>query len=302
MNGPHPALRLPGHDGPVTHKMWDALPATPEGVPLFISPSDEYLSGVGPDWDAPLGQLTHTGLVHLARHLPQLKRSRTALRRAVRSMLGRYVDGKVDLGVEAGCSVGADLRPLSRVANRVIAFDRDIVALRAAAQVLEGQSVAVPVRDEGHVFHWTKTPISMSPVRGVTLVCADALNPPVQVGAADVVVAINLLEAVATPLALIGQLDTMLRPGGILILASSFDWAEAITPADEQLGGGTALPFAGTKSAELLPLLLTGQGPVLQHCDYMILDEIDVPWRLREHARCMVHYSLRLIVARKGGA
>ena len=72
MDGPHAALRLPGYDGSVTQALWDRLPATPEGVPLFLQSPGTYKEDVGPDWDAPLDQVTYRGLSSLARNLPQL--------------------------------------------------------------------------------------------------------------------------------------------------------------------------------------------------------------------------------------
>ena len=69
----------------------------------------------------------------------------------------------------------------------------------------------------------------------------------------------------------------------------------------EQLGGGNLPAFTDHGTAVALPQILRGETEFFPHLDYELLEEVDVPWRVREHARCSVQFNVRLIVARKRG-
>ncbi|TNF23593.1 MAG: methyltransferase domain-containing protein [Deltaproteobacteria bacterium] len=296
---PHPALRVPLLEDGAGSGTWSLVPWTPDGVPILMADAEGYLASVGEDATAPLDAVSYEALAYLARYLPTVLAPEAALRVAVRERLARFAPAQATLGVELGCAVGADLASLRAVCAEVIGVEASVVGARAAAALVRGEAVPRLVRVEGRSFQ-SAPPVAGERLTDVHVVVGNALDPPLQAGCADVVMALNLLDTVVEPLNLLGQLDAVLRPGGLLLLASPFSWQDHVTPAEEQLGGGTVPALAAMGSAEAVQAILRGETPLLTHLAYEILDTVDdVPWTLRDHARCSFHYSSWLVAARK---
>lgn len=296
---PHPALRVPVPEDGAGSGPWSSVPWTPDGVPILMADPESYLATVGDDAARPLDEVSFEALAYLARYLPTALEPGAALRVAVRDALTRFAPLGSALGVEFGCSVGADLPALRAVCNAAIGVDGSVVGARAARAVVAGEVVPRLTRVEGRSFT-SAPPVVRAALDGVTVVVGNALDPPVFAGCADVVMAVNLLDTVSEPVNLLGQLDAVLRPGGLLLLASPFSWQDGVTPPEEQLGGGTIPALAALGSPEAVLAILRGETPLLPHLAYEILETTeDVPWSLRDHARCAFHYSSWLVAARK---
>ena len=135
----------------------------------------------------------------------------------------------------------------------------------------------------------------------VELVCADILDPPFPPGSFDLIVALNLLDNVTDPLALLNQLNLQLRPGGLLLLSSPFAWHERITPRDKRLA--FAVPHARMEDRMLLEKLLTGAiplgyGPPMT---FRSLATDRLTWHLRVHDTHYQTYLPPLALWRKDG-
>lgn len=300
---PHPALRLPGREGPLDAAAWEALPRTDEGVPLLVRHPAPYLDQVRELLSGPLDALPLDALTHLARYVPALTQGRRGWRRALSGLLRRHAPGgpgTAALAVELGCSVGAELRTLRRHARHVVGVDSNPTPLRVARLQLDGRPVPRLARTEGRSFR-SLEPLRLPAVSGVTVVAGDALDPPLAPGLADVVLAANVLDNVRSPLQLVLTMDRLLRPGGLLVLTSPFHWVDAITPPAEQLGGGTVPAWAQRGSAAGLAELLRGETPVAPALDYEVLETRDAPWRVRDHDRCELVYRVHVLAARKAG-
>jgi SAM-dependent methyltransferase len=293
-----PALRVPLPGGGAESGPWESVRWTEDGIPILLTDPDRYLERVGDDVSLPLDALSFPALAHLSRYLPQLVAPNTPMRRAIRGALERHLDGRVGLAVELGCSVGPDLRTLRMFAREVIGIDLSIAALRAARAQLDGEVVPLLARIEGRSFR-SEDPICLLPMDGITVAVGNALDPPLFPGVADVVASVNVLDSVRSPVNLVGQMDSTLKPGGLLIIASPFCWADDFTPPEEALGGGTIEGFASLGTADALVELLSGRLPILSHLDYEILEQSDVPWSLRDHARSVTSYDVHVLVARK---
>lgn len=296
----HPALRVPLPGGGPDSGAWDGVVYSPEGIPLLLAEQLAYLEAIGDDLHAPLDALGFESLAHLSCYLPQLLAPNAPLRRALRRALNDFLDDKSGLSVELGCSIGADLRTLAEFSHQTIGIDLNTAALRAAHAHLSGMPVPLLERIEGHSFK-TAPPIVLSAIEGVHLAVGNAMDPPLFASCADVVVAMNLLDSVSNPLALLGQIDALLKDGGLLILTSPFAWKDALTPPAEALGGGTHEPFVELGSAATLTGLIEGRLEVSIPFRYEILRTEDVPWTLRDHARAVTHYDVHVLVARKLG-
>lgn len=298
MAPPHPALRVPVPGDGAGVGSWDDVVSTPDGVPLLLADPAAYLARVGGDAAAPLDAVSYEGLCVLSRYLPLLEAPDAPMRVAVRDLLRRHAPARARLGVEAACSVGPDLASLRAVCDAVIAFDGHVVAARAARAWVAGEAIPRLTRVEGRSF--LRGPhVHGEELGGVTIVVGDALDPPLHAEAADVVVALNLLDIVAEPLNLIGQLDAILAPGGLLVLASPFCWNDGLTAPEQQLGGGTIEAFATMGTADGVKALLTGATPLLPHLRFAILEEREAEWTLRDHARATFTYTSWIVAARK---
>ena len=187
---------------------------------------------------------------------------------------------RVALAVELGCSVGRVVAELAAGADHVVGLDIQLAALRRARRLLAGAPLGYARRIVG--CHYTPAHVTPAgPVNNVTLVCGDALDPPLVHGFYDRVVALNLLDSVPDPLQLLAVIDGLCAPGGEVILASPYAWQASTTP----IGG--ADPAAAVAAH-------------LTECGYVIEDEALVPWHLRRNAHCALTYRTHYIRARKG--
>jgi SAM-dependent methyltransferase len=294
----HPALRVPTPAGGPVSGPWSEVHFTAEGIPLLLNEVERYRDRVGDDEDAPLDALSYEALAHLSRYLPQLLAPQSPMRRAIRRALEDHLPGEVDLIVELGCSIGPDLRTFSEHARGVIGIDLSLAAIRAARAQLDGQSVPLLERIEGRSFR-TAAPISLPPIDNVFVAVGNALDPPLFPEVADVVASVNVLDSVRDPLTLIGQMDAVLKPGGLLILASPFCWADDFTPPEAALGGGLDPRWVELGTAQALVALLSGHLENLPWLRYELLRTEDIPWSLRDHARSVTSYDVHVVVARK---
>jgi SAM-dependent methyltransferase len=308
---PDAALRVPLPGGGPTSGSWGAVRFA-AGVPVLLADPDRYLAradlawttGVAPERDedltATLAAMGYETLCFLARYLPALVTDATPLRQAVARLLAAYAPPGAELAVEAGCAVGADLRTLRRFADRVVGFDTNLGALVVAKRQLAGATIPHLVRREGRIFDRARD-VALPAVAGVTVLVGDAHDPPLRGASADIVLALNVLDNVRDPLLVLGQLDAVLRPGGLIIVGSPFAWNDAITAPEAQLGGTHLPPFAGLDSPTVLADILTGQAAVVPALAYELLEREEVPWEVVDHARCTVRFAVHLLAARKRG-
>ena len=197
----------------------------------------------------------------------------------------------VELAVELGCSTGRIVAELAAGAQHVVGLDLHPGAVRRARRLLAGERLAFPRRITGRRY----APATIEPgdracpADRVTLLCADALDPPLVPGFFDRVVALNLLDSVRRPRGLLEVVDGLCAPGGEVILSSPYAWTSSVMDDDERLGGDDP-------AATLTGLLTSGTG---LRARYAIEDEADLRWTLRRDARSAVTYCVHYVRARK---
>lgn len=191
---------------------------------------------------------------------------------------------RVGAAVELGCSAGRMLAELADGADHVTGLDIHFGALRRARALLAGERVAYNRRVAGR--HYTLATATGRRHDNVSLVCADALDPPLVPGAYDRVVALNVLDAIRHPHQLLAVMHALCKRGGELILSSPYNWQSHIV--GERIGGDN--PAQG-----LVGLLEGGD----LGGRYVIEDEAELPWTLRRDARSAVAYCIHYVRARK---
>jgi SAM-dependent methyltransferase len=197
----------------------------------------------------------------------------------------------VEHAVELGCSTGRIVGELARGAEHVIGLELSFGALRRARRLLDGDRLAYPRRAIGRRYQAASVAAGdrAVPASRRTLVCGDALDPPLVPGMFDRVVALNVLDSVASPRQLLAVLDGLCRPGGEVIVSSPYAWQSGVMADAERLGGRDP-------AAELARLFVDGTG---LSRPYRIEDEAELPWTLRRDARSSASYSIHYVRARK---
>ncbi|HWU89809.1 MAG TPA: methyltransferase domain-containing protein [Kofleriaceae bacterium] len=198
---------------------------------------------------------------------------------------------RVERAVELGCSAGRIVAELAASADHVVGLDLQFGAVRRARRLLDGERLAYSRRLAGR--HYAAAAISAGdlavPAARRTLLCADALDPPLVPGHYDRVVALNLLDSVARPRLLLAVMDGLCRPGGELILASPYAWQSTVMDDRERIGDADP-------AAALTAILRDGTGLGSR---YRIEEAAEVSWTLRRDARSAVAYRAHFLRARK---
>jgi uncharacterized protein YbaR (Trm112 family)/2-polyprenyl-3-methyl-5-hydroxy-6-metoxy-1,4-benzoquinol methylase len=193
---------------------------------------------------------------------------------------------RVGHAVELGCSVGRVLAELA--AERAVGIDLHFGAVRRARRLLAGESVAYARREIGR--HYAPATATGTRTSGRTLVCGDALDPPLLPDVFDRVVALNVLDSIAHPRQLISVIDGLCRTGGEIIVSSPYAWQSSVLHDHDRFGGADP-------AAALRELLTSGTG---LRARYRIEDEAEIAWTLRRDARSSVTYRSHYLRARKG--
>lgn len=199
---------------------------------------------------------------------------------------------------ELGCGAGRVSLELARDGRRVVGIDADPGALSLGVAVRDEGRASGVVREIGATYRDVRIEAPSLAGRDVTFVVADALNPPLRAESFDAVVALNLLDNVRVPATLIGQIDALLKPGGVALLSTPYAWDSAHTDDAERLGGAAGRPYGGQPEAELLRVL-QGDLPGATWRFEVLLQEPRVPYVLTRDDRCRFVYDAHVVVVRK---
>ena len=203
--------------------------------------------------------------------------------------------------LDLGCAVGGTTFGLAFDGREVLGGDLHPVLLRCAGRLLREGRIEVPRRRVGCVYD----PVEIEPpptrAEKVDFWLIDAVDLPFADATFGAVAALNLLDCVRSPLDTLREIGRVLRPGGVVWLASPYDWSVGATPFEGWIGGHSQRGADGGAAEPRLRSLLTPEVSGLE----LIAEERDVPWRLRLHARGVMEYQVDLVVARRvetGGA
>ncbi|MSQ84458.1 MAG: class I SAM-dependent methyltransferase [Myxococcales bacterium] len=197
-----------------------------------------------------------------------------------------------------GCATGGEawaLRKIAGLAGREVwMVDANLAALAWGQMLFDNGTVMLPYRPTATRIDWcpAELPESAPPVRWL---CADALFPPFAGESVAAVVTVGLLDSVSDPAALVQQIEALLKPNGVWLMASPWNWQPRVTPVRRQLErhlpGGVPDGMAA---------LLTGQVIAGLASDFTVeWRNDDVPWRLQVHARYVAEYRLQVMRLRK---
>lgn len=206
--------------------------------------------------------------------------------------------------LDLGCALGRGTASLAaRAAGPVLGIDLHLGLLRRAAAARAG-AFHYPRRETGLVYH--RAEVASTPLAGLSDRCdfwaADAKRLPLGDACAAGVLALNLLDCVAAPWDLLREIARVLRPGGLLWLATPWDWSTSATPFASWLGGHSQRGGRGGDSGAILRDLLSGNHPAGLPGFAIAGEAPGLPWRLRLHGRSSALYAVDLLVSRRSGS
>jgi SAM-dependent methyltransferase/uncharacterized protein YbaR (Trm112 family) len=203
----------------------------------------------------------------------------------------------VSRALDLGCAAGGTSFALAAALPDalVLGLDMNLSLLRLARRAAGGEAL-YPRRRVGLVYDRRRFKLNLPAADRVDFWACDATCLPFSTATADLAVALNLLDCVADPPALLAVLAQVLRPGGQAMLATPYDWSTRATQPEGWIGGHSQRgPHAGA-AEPLLHLLLAGQGWLVRG------ERAHFPWHTRLHDRSTVSYDAHLLaLARPDG-
>ena len=193
------------------------------------------------------------------------------------------------VAMDLGCSVGRTTWEMAD-GRTTLGADLNIAMLRLAQTLaLEGR-VSFDLRRIGLVYDRVEVELPNDMAgRPVDFWAVDCLALPFRAGAFGLACAVNLVDCIAAPTNLLHETARVVAPGAGAWFTTPYDWSETVTEKAAWLGGHSGRsPHAGAGEPVLTATLEQAGFDV-------IAEDQDVPWRLRMHARSVMHYSLHLV-------
>lgn len=139
--------------------------------------------------------------------------------------------------LDVGCAVGGSTFELARHCQEVIGIDYSAGFIQAARTLCKDGQVDSLKRIEGERFDPFVAHVDPSIDRSrVDFQVGDAMAMDTNLQGFDVVLAANLICRLSHPQQFLSRLDSLVRPGGQLLLTTPFTWLEDYTPKDHWLG------------------------------------------------------------------
>ena len=197
---------------------------------------------------------------------------------ALTDFTGEYGDAHA---LDIGCGVGATTFELSRAFLRVIGVDTTKTYINAAKTLKDRGWMRYSSTVEGDLTteHSSVVAEDIERDRVNFAVVNDLSSIPREfAGPHDAVLAANVLCRVHDPLKFLGQLPKLVRPGGVVVLSSPYDWKESCTPRSSWLGGFKDRNGEEVHSAERLQAVMKAE--------FDLVAEEELPFLMgKEHGR-----------------
>lgn len=144
--------------------------------------------------------------------------------------------------LDMGCGVGRSSLELARHFSQVEGVDFSARYIDVALSLVRQERFAYQLPLEGELQEYREARLSLlglgaQQVARVQFSQGDACNLKPKYQEYDLVLAAELLDELRQPRTFLAEVARRLKPGGVLILSSSYQWQEAITPKSHWLGG-----------------------------------------------------------------
>lgn len=207
----------------------------------------------------------------------------------VRTVLPPEVRG---MWVDVGCSTGGGTFALARAgAELAVGVDLSFGMLRVAEAARRTGTARFERRRVGVVYDRVEVALEGHDPSRVAFVCADATQLPFPDAAFEAALALNIIDCVADPIAILVELARTLRDGARATVATPYDWAPNVTPLAAWLGGHSQrAPHQGRAEAVLRAVVGDPQ------VGFAIAREIErAVWRLPLTDRATMEYQVHVL-------
>jgi len=188
-------------------------------------------------------------------------------------------------GAGEGLVLGADLNfSMLRLAGRAQRSGRVAFARRRIGVVYDPVAFTIPTPHAARIDHWA----------------CDAMALPFAPGQFSRIAALNVLDCVPSPVALLQAIAALLAPGGGAVICSPYDWSPTATEPPYWIGGHSQRgPHQGSAESLVRAILTEGAHPQSIAGIGIVGEVLDQPWAVRLHARSTMVYALHLLALRK---
>ena len=206
--------------------------------------------------------------------------------------------------LDMGCAVGRSSFELAGNTDApVLGFDVNFSMLRLALNVLHQGVVSYPKRRVGLVYQRRSFEAAFPSAGQVDFWACDAQMLPFSDSTFGLTVGLQLLDAVASPVALLESVCRVLREQGSAILATPYDWSSQVTSVEAWIGGHSQRgPNEGAAEPLLRSLLTPGAHPQSINGLELGREQQAVNWHNRIHDRSAMNYSTHLVTATRTGS
>ena len=236
----------------------------------------------------------------------------------LKQLLARGGASPHGLTLDLGCATGRHAFELAALTDGlVLGVDVSFAMLRLAAIALRTGRVEYARRRLGLVYDRRAFEVPVlhpgagvgAGVERVDFWLCDATALPLADGSASGVIGLNVLDAVASPVALLESIARVLGDGGHAHLACPYDWSGGATTAEQWIGGHSQRSADRGEPVPRLKQLLAGgeaataaPGAAGSRALQLLAEADDLPsWRVRLHERAFNEYRLHGVVLRKRG-
>lgn len=214
--------------------------------------------------------------------------------RACLSLMGAADKIRAGPSLDLGCSVGRTTLYLGENFDGLaLGIDTNFSMLKIAQNALLEDRISFSRRKTGLVYEKASHNTDYAGRSRVDFWACDAQCLPFAGATISNVVALNLLDSVHTPAALLSEVTRVLEVGGCCGIATPFDWSQHVTPYENWIGGHSQrAPHTGSP-VELLKSMLNQAG-------YRVLGERDeVAWSNTRSDRSTNVYDSYLVGLQK---
>ncbi|MCZ6836752.1 MAG: methyltransferase domain-containing protein [Planctomycetota bacterium] len=202
--------------------------------------------------------------------------------------------------LDLGCATGRHTFELAtHTDGLVLGIDLNFAMLRVASRALREGVVRYPRRRIGIAYDRRTFPVSFEGSERVDFWLCDAQALPLRGSQCGGVAGMNVLDSVASPLALLQSIARVLGPLGTAYLACPYDWSGGVTPVESWIGGHSQRGEDGGAAESRLRSLLTSNDRPEALRRLRLVDEFDdLTWKLRQHDRSHTVYRLHGLIIR----
>jgi SAM-dependent methyltransferase/uncharacterized protein YbaR (Trm112 family) len=199
--------------------------------------------------------------------------------------------------IDIGCSVGRTTFELAeKYQTLTLGIDVNFSMLRVAHKVLRDGVVQYPLKRIGIVYDRQKFNTQFENSQFVDFWACDALALPFAGDNFGFASGFNVFDSVTSPRDLLASIGNAIKPAGLALLATPYDWSPAATPVETWIGGHSQRGPDGGAAEPLLRKLLTPNTHPQSIPNLAISAEIsNHPWTIRTHARSMTLYNAHIV-------